>query len=208
MKKRLAAVLAAMMVLTMGTTVFAAPSTTTKTTTPVTQEQAVAKASVNSAACLSDPTIKVEVEAAAPIDITNAQTVAETVVKEITGDKTAKAETLAVVEIEASKIPAGGLDIDISVAGVKAGDNILVLHWNGSIWEQIKPSAVSDGVICVHFNSLSPVAIVKVPEVTTTATTTAAPTSPKTGATAPILAVIAMLSLAGVAVCGRKVKFN
>lgn len=204
MKKRLAAVLAAMMVLAMSTTVFAAGSTTTTTATntKVDATAAAAVANVNGVECFA-PGVTVS---SAPVEsattVANAQVAAKSV--------DSAATTLAVMEIKADKIPAGGIDINIGVAGIKPGDNILVLHWTGSIWEQITPSAVSDNVICAHFNSLSPVAIVKLPDVTTTATETtpAAPTSPKTGATAPILAVLAMISLAGVAVCGRKVKFN
>lgn len=46
-------------------------------------------------------------------------------------------------------------------ADVKAGDAILVLHWNGTAWETIAPDAVQDGKVVVTLTSLSPLAIVK-----------------------------------------------
>lgn len=46
-------------------------------------------------------------------------------------------------------------------ADVNAGDDILVLHWNGTAWETIKPDAVQNGSVVVTLTSLSPVAIVK-----------------------------------------------
>ena len=46
-------------------------------------------------------------------------------------------------------------------ADVKVGDSVVILHWNGSAWETIKPSEVRDGEVVATFTSLSPVAVVK-----------------------------------------------
>lgn len=198
MKKKLAAVLAALMVLTVGTTVFGAQSTTTTDTT-------VTKAAESVGTVTSSTATDIKVTTVASADVvTDAGKEAATVAK----SSNAKEEVLGVVEINAT-LPTGGADLEIAVSGVKAGDNIVVLHYLSAEkkWEKLTPKSVADGKIVVHFDSLSPVAVVRMSPVAA-ATTPATPTSPKTGTAFPVLAILAIVCAAGVVVCGRKVKFN
>ena len=200
MKKKLAAVLAALMVLTVGTTVFAAPSTDTTDTTVTKAAESVGTVTSSTPGVEN---VKVTTVASADV-VTDAGKVAATVAK----SSNAKEEVLGVVEINAT-LPTGGADLVIAVSGVKAGDNIVVLHYSSAKneWEKLTPKSVADGKIVVHFDSLSPVAIVRMSPVAA-ATTPATPTSPKTGTAFPVLAILAIVCAAGVVVCGRKVKFN
>lgn len=67
-------------------------------------------------------------------------------------------------------IPAGGIDIQVSVGsataqGLKNGDSIYVLHYVNGKWEVLEGTVElygDDARVTVHFNSLSPVAFVKV----------------------------------------------
>ena len=53
------------------------------------------------------------------------------------------------------------ITLSFPVAGVKAGDAIMILHFTGEKWETIAPDAVEDGKVTATFTSLSPIAIVK-----------------------------------------------
>ena len=193
MKKRIACLLTALLVLTCATPVLAAPSN--EATQP----------KVEASAVTADGT---------KVDVKVEQTVAEEVKKEATTEATkaaaavsadTKATVVAVVEInlpEGTTMPEGGLKITIKAEGVKAGDNIVLLHQKADkTWETIKPDSVKDGEIVATFTSLSPVAIV---ELETPATTE---TAPKAGASL-VLPLAALVCAAGATVCGRKVKFN
>ena len=72
-----------------------------------------------------------------------------------------------------------------------------VLHQkhDGS-WEVINPDSVGNGTVTATFTSLSPIAFV------------AYNASAQTGETTPVLPIIALICVAGIAVCGTKVKFN
>ena len=73
-------------------------------------------------------------------------------------------------------------------------------------WETLPIVKVEDGKVTATFTSFSPVVVVKATDAASNGTEGA--TSPKTGAPASALPVLAMLCAAGVAVFGRKVKFN
>lgn len=158
MKKVLAVVLSVAMVLAMGMTAFAA-SPVTKPTTGITST-----------------TPGVVVFPANEYAISTAQNKAASINKD--------AEVLAVDYVEYDgKFPANGMSIRLDAAGIKKGDNIVILHQvydekTGEIyWEQIVPSEVGDGYVVAFFKTLSPVAIVKLPAGSAAATGT----SPKTG---------------------------
>ena len=63
-------------------------------------------------------------------------------------------------------------------------------------WEVINPDSVGNGTVTATFTSLSPIAFV------------AYNASAQTGETTPVLPIIVLICVAGIAVCGAKVKFN
>lgn len=228
MKRKLAGLLTALMVLSMGMTAFAAKSpngpnssnssgssgSTSTTQPPASQEPAIGDAT---------NTAITQVSAAVAA-------AAENVAKQVSPN----AEVVAVVDVTYDgAIPAGGVTMSFSLPDVQAGDNYVLLHQLADgRWEVINPDSVENGVIKATFTSLSPVAFVKIAPVqngntngtpngtngttskpgTTTGTSNAAAgtvaASPKTGAALPVLPVLAMVCVAGIVVCGRKVKFN
>ena len=134
MKKKIAVVLTALMVMAMGTTAFAATSPTTKTSETTTTE-ATAYANVTTA----------QVEAA------QTQAVASVA-------PTAKVLQMIDVTLPVSFEKA---QLTFSVNGVTAGQKIAVLHQkhDGS-WEVINPDSVGNGTVTATFTSLSPIAFV------------------------------------------------
>lgn len=220
MKRKLAGLLTALMVLAMGTTAFAAGSPnsgsnsgTTSTPPSASQDTVIGDATNTTVTQVS------EAVAAA----------AENVAKQVSPN----AEVVSVVDVTYDGvIPAGGVQISFSLAGVQVGDNYVLLHQlPDGRWEVITPDSIENGKITATFTSLSPVAFVKIasaqnggstitdgtngtstkPSGTTSTSNTAAKAasaSPKTGAALPVLPVLAMICVAGIVVCGRKVKFN
>ena len=136
--KKFAAVLAALLVLSCGTTVLAAPS---------------ANASALKDA-VSTKTEGVTLEAVTADVVEDAFEVAE--------EKNAKSEVLALVEVKVAK--EGKTTITFEVKEVKAGDKIYLLHQKADkTWEVIHPDKVEAGKVTATFTSLSPVAIVEIP---------------------------------------------
>lgn len=196
MKKRIACLLSALVVLSCATPVLAAPSA------EATQPEVKVETSVEG--------VEVEVEQTVAESVkTEAATEAVKAAAAVSADT--KATVLAVVEINLTEgdIPEGGLTLTIKADGIKAGDNIVLLHKKADgTWETIVPSSVKDGAVVATFTSLSPVAIVQLETPATTAgTETPAGTAPKAGASL-VLPVAALICAAGATVCGRKVKFN
>lgn len=212
MKRKLAGLLTALMVLAMGTTAFAAgsPSSGSNSGTPSTnQGPAIGNAANTTITQVSDAVTDAAGKVAAIVS--------------------PDAQVTAVVDVTyAGVIPPEGVQISFSLAGVQAGDNYVLLHQLADgRWERITPDSIENGVIKATFTSLSPVAFVKLPKqdssnTNTTGTTirpsgvigtssTAAGTaagSPRTGAALPVLPVLAMICVAGIVVCGRKIKLN
>lgn len=160
MKRKLAGLLAAVMVLAMGMTAFAADS-------PNSNPYGV-----------TSPTKNVAVSAATSTQTTAALSKAASVNKD--------SKVLAVVDVTYAGDIGNGVSIRLNVAGVKAGANIVLLHQvyvNGEwVWEQINPSEVGDGYVVAFFTSLSPVAVVELPANTAPGKPGTTPgTSPKTG---------------------------
>lgn len=220
MKRKLAGLLTALMVLAMGTTAFAAgsPNSGSNSGTTSTPPSASQDTVIGDATNTKITQVSTAVAAAA-----------ENVAKQVNPN----AEVVSVVDVTYDgEIPAGGVQIGFSLAGVQAGDNYVLLHQlPDGRWEVITPDSIENGMIKATFTSLSPVAFVKIasaqnggstitdgtngtstkPSGTTSTSNTAAKAvnaSPKTGAALPVLPVLAMLCVAGIVVCGRKVKFN
>ncbi|MDD6155530.1 MAG: hypothetical protein PUB52_00715 [Lachnospiraceae bacterium] len=249
MKKTLVGILAALMVLTMGTTVFAASSPDGNGANSSQLKEVVTNIQ-------NTGSIQVTADPVSDTAVADANTKA----KEISTEAT----LLAAVDLNYSgTIPAGGVQIKLTVSNISAGDKLVVLHkTTAGSWEKIQPDKVGNGYVIFTMTSFSPVAIAKVPGSTTvsydktasssidstlseagnsTGTTPvvnnyyyAAPvnvtlnpsnnqtnsqsnnqtvtsgngagsaTSPKTGAGMPVWPAIALFSVVGIAVCGKK----
>lgn len=194
MKKKIAGLLAAVMVLAMGTTVFAAQSAEAGAET----EKAVGSVKTEATAVTPDgKSVTVTVKAV------------ETTSEVAAANKAAegKGTVLGIVDVTADLKGAKSVDVTFSVAEVKAGDNIVVLHQKADgKWETLPIVKVEDGKVTATFTSFSPVVVVKAKAAASNGTEGA--TSPKDGAPVSALPVLAMLCAAGVVVFGRKVKFN
>lgn len=141
--KKFAAVLAALLVLSCGTTVLAAPS-------------------ANASALADAVTTKTEGVTLKPVA---SQDVVDEAI-EVAVKKEAKSEVLALVEVSATVN--GSKTITFEVKGVNAGDKIYLLHQKADkTWEVIHPDKVEKDSVTATFKSLSPVAIVKVPATST-----------------------------------------
>lgn len=151
MKKKLAGILAVLMVLTMGTTVFAAPSSDKDSDLKKEAESLVTTVESGSdSVALTSKTVESS-------DLTDAYDyVAEKVGKD-TGFT-----MLAAVELSsATELPSGGIQITFNVAGLKQGtSNVRIYHKTASGWE-IKTPFVGNGYVIAKFDSLSPFFVVK-----------------------------------------------
>ncbi len=202
MKKKLAGLVAAMMVLAVGTTAFASPEAKIKV-----------DGAVDKTGQKVDVTVETNTNTAASSE--KAAEVAET----INNNANEEAAVVGVVNV----VPPAGytvsaanpLTITFAIPEVKSGEKIIVLHWNGQRWENASVSnvVVANGSVTATFTNLSPVAFVRITEKATAPSGSGdngsgKPTSPPGGETAPILPILAIVCLAGVVVCGKKVKFN
>lgn len=91
--------------------------------------------------------------------------------------------------------------IAISVAGIKAGDTVVVAHLTSAgVWENVPVTEVADGVVYAKFTSLSPVFVASV------ASTDAAVTSPKTADAGMnmVIVLVAVMAASGAAVYARR----
>ena len=185
MKKKLVAMLAALTVLACGTTVLAAPSVSAPD---------VLKDKVTGVTASNGVVVTLNEVGSAVVD--KAEEAAEKVTKD--------SELLALVDVN---VPAGTkfpITLTFAVDGVKAGDNIYLLHFENGKWETIKADKIEDGKVTATFKSLSPVAIVQAPKA---ADNNGGTTSPGTGASV-VLPMAALVCAAGAAGCAKKVKFD
>ena len=222
MKKKLIAVLTALAVMTLGTaTVFAADSPSVeKTENPVDGQT-----TVTSVEAIGDPSDYADKTSADGYDVTavsdtTAKATAAAVQNSLlnnlaaTGDALGNdalkkaatdgskvtAKVVTVVDIDptsATKGSNGKYSITLKNADIKSGDNIAVMHWNGTSWEVIKPTSVADGSVTFEVSDLSPIAVVKMDISGVVA-------APKTGETLPLVAVISLLALVGSVVAAKK----
>jgi hypothetical protein len=156
MKRKLAGLLAALLVLTMGTTVYAAVSPTAEDVKAQAESAANVVKNVNATDAGGN---MIELSQTA-LDNDDYSATLEKV--ESLGSST---ELLGAVELEA---PAGftgdSITVTLHMSGITAEDgtnNIRVLHYNGFRWETLTPNAVSAGSVTVTLTSLSPVAVVR-----------------------------------------------
>ena len=119
-----------------------------------------------------------------------------------------------------------GLQLSIGISGIQAGKNYVLLHLTkDGVWETIRPDSIADGKVTATFKSLSPVVASEIivvgeddgghdewPEPRHPENAAAAPagagTSPKTGETLPAAGLMALICLAGAAVCAKRVRYN
>ncbi len=142
MKKKLAGLLAALMVLTMSTTVFAATSPTAED---------ISKAE-------SAATVSADVQ----LTKTSIGTKDYSDVAAKAADLSKDATVMAAFELTAPENTKFPIEVTIAVAGISAGDSVSVLHKKSDgTWETISPATVADGYVVVSFASLSPVAVVR-----------------------------------------------
>lgn len=114
-----------------------------------------------------------------------------------------KAEVADIKEVSVPEGTPMPVTLTFDVNGVKAGSKVVILHYNGTEWENIPVDNVADGKITATFDSLSPVAFIveKDAQVTTAGTT-----SPQTG-TSPVIMFLAagvVLGLCGAFLLGKK----
>lgn len=91
--------------------------------------------------------------------------------------------------------------IAISVAGIKAGDTVVVAHLTSAgVWENVPVTEVADGVVYAKFTSLSPVFVASV------ASTDVAVTSPKTADAGMNMALVlvAVIAASGAVVYAKR----
>lgn len=145
-----------------------------------------------------------------------------------------KSTPVAAVDITCDNIPAGGVTVEIASANIQPNDltTYVVMHLNSKTgkWEIIVPDKVENGKVTVTFTSLSPAlvnAAIIVPvgeeapkeepkaeqeewlEPRHPEAAAANPaTSPKTAETLPVAGVMALICLAGAAICASKVRYN
>ena len=91
----------------------------------------------------------------------------------------------------------GMYTIVVSNPYVKAGDNLVILHYNGTTWELIRGICLTDGVITFRMANFSPISIVRV-------SGSSPAQSPRTGASSSVLWILALASLTGAAYAFRK----
>lgn len=195
MKKRIAALLAALLVLSVATPVLAA-SPSTSNTPASSQASAAAKAEAEALASgveaanvvVNGQSVAVSISAADPATVSEAKKVAEI-------NLPASATVLKVVDVSLP-VDFESVTLTFEVSGVKAGQKVTVLHMLPDHNWEILPATAGNGTVTATFTSLSPVAFV------------VGATSPKTGETLPVFAILAVICLAGTVVCSRKVKFN
>ena len=209
--KKLSKMLALSMALalTLGMTVAAAPSVSTSNSN-VTNEVLSNQAAWTTAVTADGAVVAIGAVDVVTYDAADAAGNADSVV----GGNLEVTQILAVVDVQG---PEGGAEVTISNRAIEAGKKYVLLHQkaDGS-WEKIDATRIEAGKITAFFSSFSPVAVVEVApkavannSAATTTTTEATPAaSPKTGETLPVAGIAALICLAGVVVCAKKVKFN
>ena len=227
MKKKVLAILSAACVLAMSAMpAFAKESAVT------TDANTKASVVVDDGSIVTSATVSEGFEVTAPSEANKKATVEYVVgqlekaselpeIKSVAGDSDTKitAKILAVVDVEASTAVKDGdyYVFTLKIDGVKTGDIILVYHLkDDGTFEKVSATVTADGQVQVKSTSLSPFSVTKVTvektsnssdsssSNSTTSTATTTPTSPKTGEAAPFVLIIAVVSLAGAAVCGKK----
>jgi hypothetical protein len=151
MKKKIAGILAALMVLSLGMTVFAAPSPNKASDMAKAAADLVTTVESGSdAVALTAGTVNTD-------DLTSVYDVVAEKIGSSTGFN-----VLAAVELSSvNTLPDGGLQITFDVTGVTSGEaNIRIYHKKGTDWE-VKTPFVGNGYVTATFDSLSPFFVVR-----------------------------------------------
>ena len=128
-------------------------------------------------------------------------------------------KVVAAADVKVEGADGKAVTVTLDVAGVEAGKTYAALHQckNGE-WEVLTAFAGVDGKISFTSSNWSPIIIVEVVEEdddvedekdgvgTAVEAAAGAATSPKTGETLPMAGVMAVICMAGVAVCAKKVR--
>ena len=165
MKKRLAGAIAMMMVLLVGTTVFASPSVDKDSANEEILQAEVGSVSGATAVTPDGNGVAVGITAVDSIDIVESAKTRATVVAAKVAEG-ATANVLGIVDVQ-SGIPEGYISIDVTfqVSGIKVGDKVIVLHQKeNGVWEILASKVKKDGQVTATFTSFSPVAIFRVEE--------------------------------------------
>lgn len=202
MKRKIAGLLTALMVLSMGMTAFAAsPDTDNTSKEPNAPATSMSEGVKTAKAVVTDKdgnVIEIDASKVKVYSVTNAEAAAaqEKAVKEVG----AKAKVLKVFEIpRPAGMPEGAtIELTLEVPGVVAGANISVMHniGNSGKWEVIKPTKVENGKVTFKTDSFSQFAIV------------ANEASPGTGESVPVLPIVMVVCAAGVVFCVARIRFN
>jgi hypothetical protein len=171
MKRKLAGLLAAILVLSMGTTVYAATSPTAE---DIEAKAKSAAADVKEVNATFDGNTNVKLTLTTLTNTDYSATVAQ--IEQLEEEKHVTADLLGAVDLA---VPEGytqgeSITVTLSIPGITetdTTDNIWVLHYNGNEWEKIPSNAVSKGSVTVTLKSLSPVAVVRTAAADTTSET-------------------------------------
>ena len=213
MKRKFAALLATVLVMTMGaTTVFAAVSPSVAGAVE-TIESATIEVGTSGTTATTAPVATAVKDTAA--------TTAKAEMDKISNVETAKVAVLTDLTLTDSTgaTLSGALTtpvtVTLPVAGVTTGMGVKVLNYYDSAWHEVEAKISADGKVEAKFTHLSPVMVITYTVASGSGSgsgsgssaTDDTPVSPKTGVF-PIAAMAAGICLAGAAVCGKKVKFN
>ena len=200
MKRKIAGLLTALMVLSMGMTAFAAPvyesSTTDNTKTQVTEAGDLAGVVATTAKSVKVTVNGQEVEVGTPEISQVPQGFVESAIAQAKAVAGTNAILMGLVEVSIPDLPEGAsVTLTLTVEGVPS--NVKVIHYITSEgkWEDAANVSVSGNDVTFTVNGLSPIGFV-------------VPASPKTGETTPVWPIVMIVCAAGIVFCGTKVKFN
>lgn len=163
MKKKLAGIIAMMMILMMGTTVMAAPSVDKESANEEILKAEVGSVSDATATAPDGETVNITISAVNSIDIVESAKDSAADVAAMVAEN-ATANMIGIVDVQCI-IPENYISIDVTfkAAEIKKGDKVIVLHQKkDGTWEILASKIKKDGEITATFTDFSPVAIVKV----------------------------------------------
>jgi len=208
MKKRVSIALAAMMIMMMGMQVNAASSisTTTTVSTPntTTTQGAVLGAKRDSQVVMDGKTVSnaINISTATSDLATEAE-------KQAQSQITSNATVMDCIDVVSKTSEYKSITIPFSIKGVKAGDDIMILHKKAdNTWETIKPDKIEDGVVTATFSSLGTVAFIDASGANASGSGAAAvlgaSRSPKTYDWFPVISAVALISVLGMVYCKKR----
>ena len=196
MRKRIAGLLVAAMVLTMSMGVFAADSVTSgDVNDSITSGDVIGSVTAEDVADAAEAVTKVEGIEGIKVEAVTVAVLADAIEEArglVAKEDAAEVEVLGAVEVTASK----GGQVTFTVTGITAKDTkdtIVILHGLADgTWEQITPDKVEEGKVVATFTSFSPVVIVRVPV-----------KADLTGIVT-VLPMVAVACVGGIAACAKK----